>query len=249
LSRGGTCKTNLRGINATAPTDYIDSSRTFTSSYIQSVDTSSVENAGVWSATIKKAYEASSTENDPLLQYPSLLSTSTTGTLLFRLYIKTLPEGATVQEGQCVFLNGDTDASGGGSGYGVFVTTDASGIDYNLFFTLFGTDKEIKEPTSLQINSSLLALDTWYSYGVQFETVDDPDKGSSTFLTVYENGNLTLANNPLAPMVTPSGGTYLFSYTPLGAPFYGGLTDFALLDAPAGIAGLSLPEYGSAPYI
>ena len=246
LSRDGYCKTNLRGVNATSPVDYIDITRVFTAANIQSVNATSIANVKGWANTIPKAYEATSTDFDPLIQYPSLLSTSRTGTLLFRLYLKTKPGGSPVVPVQCIFINGNVNLMGGGSGYGVLVSTDASGENPNVSFNLFGTDPS--GDAGIGLNQGPLVLDTWYTYAVQFETVDKGGGVIKTLVTSYENGNLVFQNHQLDEMVTPSGGTYMFSYTPLGAPFYGGISDFALLEV-AGLAGLVIDSFAEAPYI
>jgi hypothetical protein len=267
LSRDGDCKTNLRGVNATSPVDYIDIARVFTANNIQSVNSNSKANVGGWANTIPKAFEATSVDNDPLIQYPSLLSTSRRGTLLFRLYVKTKPEGSSVVPVQCVFLNGSADGAGGGTGYGVFVQTDASGENPNVIFNLFGIDPS-GNIIAVQLNQAPLVLDTWYTYGVQFETVNKlagmggeegggegggaaigggGGGGAQTLVTAYENGRLLFQNQAMGEMVTPSGGTYIFSYPPLGAPFYGGITDFAVIEV--GLGNIEAGAFGEAPYI
>ncbi len=100
--------------------------------------------------------------------------------------------------------------------------------DNNVFFVIPGATAIGKPITSVQINGSSLALDTWYSYAVQF-TVKD---GIFSLLRSYENGTVTNTNYAMADIQTPSGGTYLFRNPTTGWPFsFGGITDFVFLES------------------
>ena len=226
FSQNGTIKTNLRGIKAANPFDYAQPSRNITSANISTVKSNTIGGSGTWTNTVPYTYQAASHVSDGSITYPSIMSTSRTGTVLFRMYIKS--DALDVSGAKTIILNGFADNMGGGSGFLIYLDRDVDRNVNNVFFVLPGTDTE--GSFSINLNSSSLSLNTWYSYAIQFYY----NAGDETFTlqNAYENGTLIHKNVVMNTMVTPSGDTTLFSNPSTGWPFsFGGITEFVFLES------------------
>lgn len=231
LSKNGACKTNLRGVNPSAPYDYVRPSRTFIIGAV--LGSISTVGSGAWSNTVRNAYYSTDSEQSAVILYPSLVSTSTSGTLLIRIYIQEFPP-ATIPPGkQTVFQNGSI----GTNGYGVFLQTiDNRGTYvYTLYFGRLQDDVGLGWVQMNQDGPTLNANE-WNQFSVQFTT-----GGGKSVARIYQNGsfvrqaNLDEISTPAAP-----GTTELMN-------FFGRITDFALLDT--ALSDTFLAAYGSAPYL
>ena len=231
VSRGGTCKSNLRGTGATSTLyDVANPSRTFSKGNLTSIP---ISGGGPWSNTINYAYSFSG--GNPRIRYPSLLSTARSGTILIRLYIPT-PDEPLAGVG-AVFQNGAPGTDGFGILYDYvpsrlyFIRLDSSPFD-----------------DYIEISSDPLSYDTWYQFSVRFETTT-VSATDFTSVTSYQNGIITKDNLFFnAAIVTPTAGnTTLFFDAVNGNNFFGRITDFAFLEAQ--LSNDQLRLYATAPYI
>ena len=219
LSRGGTCKTNLRGTPQTSVFDYAVPSRTFTTG--PTLVSEAIVGGGNWSNTIKRSFANSASGGDASITYPSVVSTSTSATILIRVNISFM-DTPPAQQG--IFQNGTF----GNDGYGIVLKYEIT--DYNIYFVNFRDFEEIK------LNTTALLTGTWYQFGIRFNTVSNVTTLTSYFNGSRINNELTLTND----IQPPAGSTVLLS-------FYGKVTDFALIESQFSNDQLKL--YGSAPYI
>jgi hypothetical protein len=241
VSRGGTCKTNLRGTGCVASTasfsiyDVAAPSRGFIVNNIQSVSTSGA--ARPWANTIQKAYDAYSGASASI-RYLLLLSTAKSGTLLFRVLMK---DAGKPQQG-LLFRNGMPDTNG----YGVYFDSNAQ----RLYF--LHLDDLTTQTDMITISTGLVAYDTWYQFCVRFETVTVSAVDITT-VTAYQDGTKTVNAAAFAnPILTPAGDTSLFSIYDAGGDtysyvFFGTITDFAFLEAQ--LTDTQMANFGNAPYI
>lgn len=234
LSRGGHCVTNLRGLIPDAPIDYINPSRSITAQNLSRGNSGDYAGSGNWVNTIRYTFQSNEVF-PPSLTYPSLLSTATTGTLLFRMYL--LTPKFSINPVQCLFKNGRL-VPGSGSGYAVLLSYDASGETYILQFVLPGVGSAVMN------TGPSMTYETWYTYGVVFDSLTSP---GSTKLRIYENGTV-IGSTTLDPMITPTTGTSLFVDGETSQfRFLGGITDFALLEST--LTEDEILAFANAPYI
>jgi hypothetical protein len=232
LSRGGTCKTNLRGaFDRGKAYDYARPTRVITAA----ADSGKISTAGAgpWANSVGWAHYSTNEDGDPSLTYPANASTSTSGTLLFRMYIQTRTNKAPQQY---VFYNGTP----GTDGYAVILETNdvAEPPEKNLFF--YHMD-DINGGDRFQLNSIPMNDNQWYQYSVKFETVTISALTVTT-VTAYENGTQTVgALSFNTPILAPTGTTVVL------ASFHGRITDFAILDSL--FSDTYLASFGSAPFI
>jgi hypothetical protein len=236
VSRNGACKSNLRGFQPGAPYDYVNPSRIFTvGASLTSISTSG---AGTWSNTIQWAYQSTDSEGDPSITYSSLLSTSTSGTILLRIYIQSL---LTPPALQTIFLNGIRGANGYGIELVSTFNAELDAYDYTLRFTRLN-DTEATDTVKLN-SSTTIPVDSWQQFSIRFNTSIAPPPREETVseITSYQNGDFVVQRTMTSPIVTP---------TPPGITvvmnFYGRLTDFAFLETQLSTNELAL--FGSAPY-
>jgi hypothetical protein len=238
LSRGGKCVTNLRGLSPGATQDYASPSRTFTTTNLVRNVCTNIGGVGNWANTIPNSFETKSELETSLIEYPGLLSSSKTGTLLFRMYLLERTPGTPPipSRVECIMKNGQIQP-GAGDGYAVLLSYDASGDFYALNFVLPGAG-------FVQMNSGAsLNFNTWYTYGVKFDSNASP---GSTIITIFENGTF-ISSASQSEMITPTGGTSLFSDPSFGLPFYGGITDFTILETL--LSDDEIIAFATAPYI
>jgi hypothetical protein len=238
VSQGGKCLSNLRGVFPSAPYDYANPSRLFNVAATGSIGTAGDSGAGAWSNTIQRAYYSTDSEQDATIRYQGgLLSSATSGTILFRMYIQTYPNPF-VPLVQTVFSNGRFASDG----YGIFLTHDEIGFEtyeYNLHFA------RLQDASSewVKLNVSALGESQWHQFSVRFTTESTGGEKPVTLTTVisYRDGssqvNITM-NNPIDTPTT--GPTFLLG-------FYGRMTDFAFLESQLSLT--QLAAYGTAPYI
>lgn len=228
ISRGGKCKTNLRGVKPSAPYDYVAPSRTFTVG--SALSSTTTVGSGTWSNTIQRAYQNIDHEGDASITYPSLLSSNTSGTLLLRMYIQPFPT-TPVPGSQTLFLNG----LAGSDGYGVFLTYDEvtfETYEYNLHF---GRLRDLSADW-IKLNPSALSESTWYQFSIKFETRE----GSPTEVSAFQDGSKTVNRATMNEINDPTTSTALMY-------FYGRMTDIALIEDL--LSDSQLAAYGSAPYV
>ena len=230
VSQGGACKTNLRGVTPSKPYDYVAPSREFTvGSALGSIST---EGAGAWSNTIPRAYYSNDSENSSAITYPSMISTTTAGTLLFRIYIQEFSPGNTPPQIQTVFQNGQT----GTNGYGVFLYTVVPPRESAIYTLLFG---RLEDPSGswvkLNTDSATLNPNQWYQFSVLFNSGDN-----KSVVRVFQDGSFSRQGNMLEITAPSAGTTQLMN-------FYGRITDFALIEKEFTDTQLAL--YGNTPYI
>lgn len=229
VSRGGTCKTNLRGVNPSAPYDYAVPSRTFTVG--AALGSISTEGSGNWSNTITKAYQNTDADSISSIQYPGLLSSATSGTLLFRMYIQTYPSNPPPGL-QTLFRNG----MNGLDGYAVYLTYDEVAFEtfeYNLHF---GRTQDVSA-NWIKLNTSALSETTWYQFSIRFQT-----SGGLTTVTAFQDGTQTVIPVLMNSLITtPTQSTSLMPF------FFGRMTDFVFLEAQ--LTDSQLAAFGTAPYI
>ena len=223
VSRGGKCKTNLRGVTPSAPYDYVNPTATLTGG--AALGSISTAGSGNWSNTIPFAYYSTSSDEDSSITYPGLLSSAVSGTLLFRIYIQ--PQ-VTPPQAQTVFANGRF----GLDGYGIPLTYDEVAFEtyeYNLHFARL----QDASANWIKLNTTALSTGQWYQFSIRFET------SAKTTVTWYQDGT---PNNPfeLNPITTPTDSTSLMG-------FFGRMTDIALLEDQLTNSQLAL--FGTAPYI
>jgi hypothetical protein len=242
LTRNGTCLSNLRGANPVY--DYVAPSRSFTvGAALSTISTVGTAGADTWANTIQRSYYSTDSEQSSVISYPSLLSATTTGSILIRLYIQPHPEGTTPPMVQTVFQNG----TGGTNGYSIFLTAydDLSGgYEYNLWF---GRNQDlstdwvplVQRPAPvLEVGGeavSVIQTDQWFQFSITFVS------GSGvTTVRAYLSGSGP--NEQVIPneLTTPTGGTELMN-------FFGRVTDFAFFNVQ--LADSLLIAYGTAPYI
>lgn len=221
LSRGGKCLTNLRGVfkpdgslyDFAAPDRQLPNDETYPA-------TKEKTTTGVWSSSIPWAY----TGDFSFFFYPSLLSSSTSGTIIFRLYIKSIeyPQSETL-----VFYNGVAYQDG------YIILLIYNGSSYSLDFANFADLTNDR----ITISDGSLQTNTWYQFSVSFTTTE-----GSTTLQIYQNGSAvptsgsTLAN----AIITPTANTAV-SVTATS------LTDFAVFDEV--LPNRQLAAFGQAPYL
>lgn len=233
LNRDGVCKTNLRGaIIANKVYDYATTSNGVISGGPDSGKIST-SGAGTWANSVAWAHYSTNEDGDARLTYPKNASVSTSGTILFRMYIQTRTNPLV---SQYVFYNGAV----GGNGYAVILeyNNKVDPPEYNVFFyhmdDVTGTDR-------FQLNSAPMNINQWYQYSIKFETVTI-SATTITTVTAYENGTQTVTptafNNPIQ---TPTGTTVVL------ASFHGRITDFAILDTL--FSDQYLARFGTAPFI
>ena len=132
LTRNGTCLSNLRGANPVY--DYVAPSRSFSiGPALSTISTIGTAGADTWANTIQRSYYSTDSEQSAVISYPSLLSATTTGTILIRLYIQAHTGGNIPPIVQPVFQNG----TGATNGYSIFLTAYDNlkgGYEYNLWF-------------------------------------------------------------------------------------------------------------------
>lgn len=220
VSRGGTCKTNLRGTPNNSVFDYAVPSRTF-NTLGPNLISEAVTGGGTWSNTIKRTFANSVNGGDATITYPSVVSTALSATILIRINISFSDTPLAIQG---IFQNG-TFAS---NGYGIVLKYEVT--DYNVYFVNLRDSEEIK------LNDTALSTDTWYQFSVRFNTVDNV-----TTLEAYQNGIRRVAEQQLAnSLLSATGSTVLLN-------FYGKVTDFAIIEQQFSNDQLRL--YGTAPYI
>ncbi len=234
LSQGGKCVSNLRGIlqsgvAAGEPFDYIKPARRF--SVDGSLSSISTEGAGDWSNTIKKAFYSTDPEGSAAFRYADFpITTGTSGTLVFRMYIQT-QDPTLVPQVQTIFQNGDTNTNG----YRIVLT------HYEVSFETYEYDVHFarcQDPSGswVKLNSSSLSEASWNQFSVRFTTNLD------TVVTSYQNGSETQAGVTITAVDAPGG-----NEAPFWLGFYGRLTDMAVLNGT--LTNAQLAAYGTAPYI
>lgn len=234
LSRNGSCLSNLRGVFKPdgKAYDFAKPDRVFNSppNIIREKTAT-----GEWSSSIPWAYTTNSTEGDATLNYPELLSTTRSGTILFRMFIKYVE---TPQSEYLVFSNGNYSVDG----YAIILTYSFDSIlfenVYNVFF------ENMNDPTRdrIQLNSNPLTIDTWYQFSVSFETVTISAL-TTTKLLIYEGAKLSIYSglSLMTAVNTPTAGISAFF------GFYGSITDFVFLDT--NLPFTDLAAFGQAPYL
>lgn len=229
-SRNGTCKTNLRGVrrNSGSLFDFIDSERALT--YGPDLAIVSTTGSGNWSNTIQYAFQNTNSDGDASITYPSVISTKTSGTLLFRMYIQPYPT-TPVPGLQAVFING----SFGTDGYGVFLTYDEVAFETYEYNTYFGRLQDLSADW-IKLNPSALSESTWYQFSIKFET----SPGNPTEVTAFQDGSKTVNSASMNEINDPTTTTALMY-------FYGRMTDIALLEDQ--LSPEQLVAYGTAPYV
>jgi hypothetical protein len=227
----------LRGVTPSAPYDYANPSRLFNVGGV--TGSISTEGSGDWSNTIQKAYYSTDSEQDATISYQGgLLSTTRSGTILFRMYIQPFANPAETPLLQTVFLNG----APGTDGYGIFLTHDEIAFEtyqYNLHFA------RLQDASSewVRLNVSGLGESQWHQFSVRFTTESTGGEKPITVSQVvaYKDGGSQVNITMNAPIDTPTTGTTFL----LG--FYGRLTYFAFLESQLSLT--QLATYGTAPYI
>jgi hypothetical protein len=245
LSQGGNCVTNLRGFVqselAGEPLDYIKPTRRFSfDGALSSISTEPED--GPWANTIQRAFYSTDSEGSAELRYGDFpISQSTSGTILFRMYIQTWNDPLLIPAVQTVFQNGTS----GVDGYGIKLTFAEVGVEsfeWNLYFCRL-TDS--LQTAWIKLNTSgPLVENTWYQFSVRFvrRTINNPRPTLVSTVVAYQNGSFQVDQN-LASLIIAPGDTE----APFWLGFYGRLTDMALLNVP--LTDAQLAAYGTAPYI
>jgi hypothetical protein len=239
LSQGGKCLSNLRGVTPSAPYDYAKPSRLFNIG--GATGSISTVGSGNWSNTIRRAYYSTDSESDASIRYQGgVLSTATSGTILFRMYIQPFPNPANTPLVQTVFTNGAV----GSDGYGIFLTHDEVAFETYQYNLHFGRLQDASsEWVKLNTTSGQLNESTWYQFSVRFTTTTIVEPKPTTFSEVvaYQDGILQIQTTMNNPITTPtSSTTYILG-------FYGRMTDYAFLESQLSLT--QLAAYGTAPYI
>jgi len=239
VSQGGKCLSNLRGVFPSAPYDYANPSRLFNVAATGSIGTAGDSGAGAWSNTIQRAYYSLFPDQDADIRYQGgLLSTTRSGTILFRMYIQPFDNPAETPLLQTVFLNG----APGTDGYGIFLTHDEIEFEtyqYNLHFA------RLQDASSewVKLNVSALGESQWHQFSVRFTTESSGGEKPVTLTIVksYRDGSPQVDITMNNPITIPTPGiTYILR-------FYGRMTDFAFLESQLSLT--QLAAYGTAPYI
>jgi hypothetical protein len=188
LSKGGTCKLNLRGNSFY---DYANENALWTQSGGTIVKASVVEQTS-WTYFIPKNYLFDIANT---LTRDSLLTTSITNfTFMFRFYVTSLANPGST--GISIFFNG-TPMAGGFWGVYVFGGSSAT-LNFSFIFSRGGVDSQT-------ISTEAIAANTWYHVAV---TLEDNGDRTSTFFG-YLNGFKTSTNRTFAEIDPISGNTTL----------------------------------------
>lgn len=234
FSQNSSLRTNLRGIlvGGTEPFDY--AMQPYDRIYWRKFDPVNnvqrrliTDGNPAWSTKIKNAYAPGGGVGDPLIRYIEpyyRFSSTQSGTILIRIKITNHSTG----NPQTILINGLS------SGYGLFLRYTAGGRDpdyYQLFF--FHSDNP---SDTIEVSSpSYLFAETWYHFGVKFNTVEDEFMPGNyyTYVTSYQDGVQTQNNVAFAGgyVGVPSGDCSLFSKALLGEPYDGQITDFSFFEA------------------
>lgn len=250
LSRNGKCLSNLRGANPVY--DYVAPSKSFTvGPALSTISTVGTAGADAWANTIQRSYYSIDSEQSATISYPSLLSSTTTGTILIRLYIQPHPEGIAPPMVQTVFRNGTV----GTNGYSIFLTAYddlKGGYEYNFWF---GRNEDASANWVPLVQKaapvvggegegggevgggavSVIQTGQWFQFSITFVS-----NSGITTVRSYLAGSGPTEQTIGNTITTPTGGTELMN-------FFGRITDFAFFNVQ--LADSLLIAYGTAPYI
>lgn len=231
LSQGGNTLTNLRGIVQGLNTfDYITSGFYPTVTDIVQQTSAFELGVGAWSSTIQYAYQPTSDSNSNAnITYPSIVVSTTSATILFRVLAKSNAfTGA-------VFINGASSSPYSG----FYVLYDTSN------FQLFVEDVANFGYSNFNLNSSAVIVNTWYNYAIQL--IADSGKGLTT-VDVWENGIKQATQSINFAMQAPTGSTRLFNNENSNQFFYGKITDFTLLNGTP-LTDAQMSAFTNAPFV
>lgn len=240
FSANSSLRTNLRGIFSdrnVIPFDYAQQPN-YDNINLRSFDpvnnivsASTSDGDPSWSTKIRNCYRI---DNDlggyPLIRYfPTRISSATSGTILIRIYINSTghPETAATET---IFVNGLTMGYGIIMNYTPAVPKPPVPSKYEVFFICTDTPAD-----TIKINvGGTLDTNTWYHFGITFNTVPDLINPGAyiTYVTSYQDGVQTQKNVTFAASYirTPDGDCSLFSKALVGDPFFGRITDFSVFD-------------------
>ena len=230
VDRDGACKTNLRGALSEGKTyDYAFPNQNIT----VGTDSGKISTAGAgtWANSVRWAHYSTNEDGNPSLTYSKNVSTSKSGTLLFRMYAQTRTNPIAQEY---VLYNGST----GTNGYAVIFEENRL-LDPSEFDVFFCHMDNVLD--RIKLNSASIVHGQWYQYSVKFETVL-VDGADNTTVTAYENGSPSVLSTPFSsPILTPTGTTVVLP------SFFGRITDFAILDTL--FSNTLLARFGTAPFI